>query len=162
MSDRWRGVVAALLNPELRAALAELPTAPLTDARRTRAFARLHDLGLVRPDGDGWTFDDTALRAVLAETAPVKPTGPARFVDRDGRIDRYPVGAADRRQLLVWVADQALPIGEVWNERGVNERLERFAPGGDVAVLRRHLVDAGLVERTPTGSEYARVDASDD
>ncbi|SIT75602.1 DUF2087 domain-containing protein [Microbacterium sp. RU33B] len=162
MSDRWRGVVAALLNPELRAALAELPTAPLTEARRTRAFARLEELGLVRPDGDGWTFDDTALRAVLAEGAPVKPTGPARFLDRDGRIDRYPLSAADRHQLLLWVADQVLPIGEVWSERDVNERLERFAPGGDVAALRRYLVDAGLVERTSTGSEYARVGASDD
>lgn len=29
-----------------------------------------------------------------------------------------------------------------------------YAPGGDVAVLRRYLVDAGLLERTASGSEY--------
>lgn len=39
----------------------------------------------------------------------------------------------------------------------MNERLAPFAPGGDVAVLRRYLVDHGLLERTPSGSEYAPV-----
>lgn len=161
MSERWRGVVAALANADLRAALAEVSTPTLTDARRTRAFARLENLGLIRRDGDGWRFDDAVLRDILAESAPVKPTGPDRFLDRDGRIDRYPLSAGDRRELLAWVADRALPRGEVWSEPDVNERLEPFAPAGDVAVLRRYLVDFGLVERTPTGSEYARVDASD-
>lgn len=156
MSDRWRGVVAALLNPELRTALAEVSDAPLSDSRRARAFARLEDLGLVRRHGETWVFDDAMLRDLLAEDAPVKPTGPARFLDRDGRIDRYPLSATDRRQLLVWVADQALPHDRVWSESEVNAHLEPYAPAGDVAVLRRYLVDHDLLERTPSGSEYAR------
>lgn len=160
MSDRWRGIVAALLNSELRAALAELPVAPLTEAKRVRAFARLEELGLVRRAGEGWAFADEGLREILAESAPVRPTGPARFLDREGRIDRYPLADRDRRELFVWIADQTLPHGEVWTESEVNERLDAMAPGGDVAVLRRYLVDFGLLERTRSGSEYARVDES--
>lgn len=82
----------------------------------------------------------------------------ARFLDRDGRIDRYPLRSSDRRALLTWVAAQALPRGEVIDEATVNARLEPYAPAGDVAVLRRYLVDHGLVERTRSGSEYLRVE----
>lgn len=162
MSERWRGVVAALLNPDLRAALAEVPAVSLTPARRARAFARLEELGLVRREGDGWVFTDAALRDILAENPPVRLTGPARFLDAEGRIDRYPLRDDDRRELLGWVAEQALAEGETWTESEVNERLEPYAPAGDVAVLRRYLVDFGFLERTRSGSEYARVAASAD
>lgn len=158
MTDRWRAVIAALVNPELRAALAELSYRELTDNRRERAFARLADIGLVQRDGAGdWAFDEDFVRGILAETAPPRPVGVERFLDAGGRIDRYPVHEADRRALLTHVADRAFAVGEILTERTVNERLEPFAPGGDVAVLRRHLVDHGLIERTRSGSEYARV-----
>lgn len=86
--------------------------------------------------------------------------GVERFLDASGRIDRYPQRDADRRALLAWVADRAFPGGEVLAEREVNERLAPFAPGGDVAVLRRHLVDHELLERTRSGSQYARASRS--
>lgn len=86
--------------------------------------------------------------------------GVERFLDATGRIDRYPVKDADRLDLWRWVAERALPRGEVWTEKQINERLAALAPGGDVAVLRRHLVDAGLLERTRSGSEYARAEGS--
>lgn len=156
MSDRWRGVVAALLNPDLRAALAELTAdASLTPSRRERALARLAEIGLVREVDGRPVFDETGLRGILAEGAPPKPTGPQRHLDRDGRIARYPARDGDRRELLEWVADQAVREGEVLGEAEVNERLAVFTD--DVAVLRRHLVDHELLERTPSGSEYARV-----
>lgn len=156
MSDRWRGVIAALLNPDLRAVLAEAMADPsLTEVRRARASSRLAELGLVRLIEDAVVFDDAILRAILAENPPVKPTGAARFLDRDGRIDRYPVQSSDRRELLLWVAQRAFEPGEVLSERATNERLARFTD--DVAALRRFLVDAGLLERTRSGSEYARV-----
>ncbi len=85
--------------------------------------------------------------------------GPERFLDADGRIDRYPIRAAERTELLKWIADRALPVGAVWTEREIGDLLAPFAPGGDVAVLRRHLVDHDLLERTRSGSEYARVSA---
>ena len=79
-----------------------------------------------------------------------------RFLDREGRIDRYPQQASERRRLLEWVAERALPSERPLSETEVNELVAPFAPDGDVAVLRRYLVDHGLVERTRSGSEYAR------
>lgn len=157
MSERWRGLVAVLLNPDLRTTLAELMAdGRLTDARRTRALGRLEELGLVGRDERGrpW-FDDRGIRAVLAEDAAPRPVGPQRFLDGDGRIDRYPQRAGERGELLAWVAARAVQPGEVLAEAEVNERLAEFTD--DVAVLRRHLVDHGLLERTRSGSEYARV-----
>lgn len=160
MSERWRGVLAALTNPDLRAVLAESMTAaPLTDARRGRAIARLVELGLVRESASGVVeFDETAVRRILTESPPPKPSGPRRFLTADGRIDRYPAQQSDRDELLRWIADRAFRAGEVLTEKQTNERLEPFT--GDVAVLRRYLVDAALLERTRSGSEYARVDAA--
>ena len=44
---------------------------------------------------------------------------------------------------------------QILDERETNARLEPFT--SDVAALRRHLVDAELLERTRSGSEYALV-----
>lgn len=81
-----------------------------------------------------------------------------RFLDTEGRIERYPVRMSERRALLGYIAERALPRGVVVDEEGINARLLPYAPGGDVAVLRRYLVDHALMERTPTGSEYARTE----
>lgn len=162
MSERWRGVVAALLNPDLRAALGELSAdVRLTDARRQRALRRLAELQLVEVDRNGQArFTDAALKALLAEDARPRPTGPERFLDADGPIDRYPVRAAERRELLIWIAEHALRAGEVLDERALNERLARYAD--DVAALRRYLVDNDIVERTRSGSQYALVTPAGD
>lgn len=160
MSERWRGVVAALLNPDLRAALAEVVgSGGLTDARRSRALERLAEIGLIRETAHGIAFDEEFVRGILAENPPVKPTGAQRYLDGAGRIDRYPVQDADRLELLRWVAERAFEPGEVLSERATNERLERFT--ADVAALRRYLVDAELLERTRSGSEYALVESHD-
>lgn len=112
------------------------------------------DLGLVTETETGaLAFEDAAVRAILAENAPAKPSGAQRFLDAEGRIDRYPAQQGDREQLLRWIADRAFREGEVMSEHETNERLAAFT--GDVAALRRFLVDGGLLERTPSGSEYA-------
>lgn len=158
MSERWRGVAAALLNPDLRAVLAEaIGPSELPAARRQRAAARLVEIGLLRETAAGLEFDEAFVRALLDEKPISRPTGPQRFLDGEGRIDRYPVQARDRLELLQWVAEQAFSRDEVLSERETNERLLRFAD--DTAALRRHLVDAELLERTRSGSEYALVEA---
>ncbi len=161
MSDRWRGVLAALINPELRAALAEVSARELTDNRRERAFARLDEIGLVSRGADGaWVFDGAFVRSILSENPPVRRVGHERFLTRDGRIDRYPVQQAERQELLEWVTAQAFAADDLLTESEVNERLAPYAPGGDVAVLRRYLVDHSLLERTRSGSEYARASSA--
>lgn len=158
--DRWRGVLAALLNPDLRAVLGEaLSGPPLSEPRRARAVTRLVELGVLRETEPGvFVLDDAAIRGILSENPPVKPTGAERFLDADGRIDRYPSQQGDREQLLQWVVERAFGADDVLDEAETNERLARFT--GDVAALRRYLVDAGLLERTRSGSEYARPGAS--
>lgn len=157
MSDRWRGVLASLLNPDLRVVLAEVigDRDRLTDSRRARATARLIETGLVRRTPGGLELDEEFVRGLLAEDPRPRPTGPQRFLDGSGRIDRYPVQSRDLVELLRWVAAQAFEVDEIYTEPETNERLEPFTD--DVAALRRHLVDAEVLERTRSGSEYALV-----
>ena len=67
----------------------------------------------------------------------------ARFV-RDDRLREMPARAAPRLIVLRWLAEQLEP-GRRYAEREVNERLGRHHP--DHAMLRRYLVDHGLLER---------------
>lgn len=86
--ETWRAIIAALRDDDVRAVLAETASPPRTPRARERALDRLTALGLVVRGGDGIRFDDAPLRALLV--APPRPRGPERFLDRDGRIDRYP------------------------------------------------------------------------
>lgn len=157
----WRRVLAALANRDARTAYAQavLGQDVLPDAkepRRARAVGILLDAGLVEQAGTGLAAPDAVFRDLLSQRPRRQPkTGVDRFL-RLGRIDRYPANAADRRELLAWIVGQAIRPGEELTERQVNERLLNFTD--DVVLLRRYLVDAGLLERTLSGSSYARPD----
>lgn len=159
----WRPAVAALANPHVRRVFAqvvlgvetELLGADLGRSRRRRALDTLLAAGLVR-EVDGRVVEEPgAFPRLLAGASRPRPTGPERFLDGQGRIDRYPVDAAERRALLALVAEQVLGPEEVVTEKMLGERLARFGP--DTATLRRSLVEEELLERTRSGSEYARV-----
>lgn len=70
-----------------------------------------------------------------------------------------PVSETDLRELLESIAPDLLAPGEVLTEAEMNERVARFTD--ETALLRRHLVDHGLVERTRSGSEYALAEPVD-
>ncbi|PZU46223.1 MAG: hypothetical protein DI566_08750 [Microbacterium sp.] len=154
-AEQWRAVIAALRDDAVRAVLAEtVGLDSISAKRRSRAVARLSELGILHAGDDGDpVFDDSVLTALLS--SPPRPAGNERFLDREGRIDRYPANARDRAELLAWVAARAFEPDDVLTEPEVNERLLPYAPGGDVAVLRRYLVDHGLLLRTRSGSSYA-------
>jgi hypothetical protein len=76
-----------------------------------------------------------------------------RFL-RFGRIDTYPANKAERRELLAWIVNDAIRPDEDLTEKQVNERLLGYAD--DVVMLRRYLIDFGLLERTRSGSCYSR------
>jgi hypothetical protein len=80
-------------------------------------------------------------------------TGVDRFL-RLGRIERYPANVAERRELLAWIAGDAIRSGENLTEKQVNERLLSYTD--DVVLLRRYLVDFGMLQRTASGSAYFR------
>lgn len=156
----WRRVMAALANQDARTAYAQivlwddvLPGAK--EQRRGRVIAILLEAGLVEMAGNGeLTASDRIFRNLLTQQPKRQPkTGVERFLSL-GRIDRYPASAADRRELLAWIVGEAIQPGEDLTERQVNERLLSYTD--DVVLLRRYLVDFGLLERTASGSSYSR------
>ncbi|GAB5080801.1 DUF2087 domain-containing protein [Arthrobacter sp. AD-310] len=158
----WRRVMAALASDDARTAYAQVvlgATNPadllpgVKEQRRTKAVAVLLEAGLVEQTGAGLQATGTVFRDLLSQQPRQPKTGVARFL-RLGRIDRYPASRTERRELLAWVASDAIRQGEDLSERQVNERLLSYTD--DVVLLRRYLVDFGLLERTPSGSSYSR------
>lgn len=159
----WRRVVAALANNDARTAYAqvvlgaELPEvlAGAQDQRRNRALDTLLESGLVeRNAADELVAPKSIFRDLLAQQPRRQPqSGVDRFM-RLGRIERYPANMSERRELLAWIISEAIEPGEHLSEKQVNERLLSYAE--DVVMLRRYMVDFGLLERTASGSSYSR------
>lgn len=162
----WRPLIAALANADARRVFAEVELgrpldevgAGLSPSRRQRALDAATRAGLITVDEDTASVAADRFTRALRD-APARPprTGVDRFLDAEGRIDRYPSSSADRAELFRHVAATVLAPGEVVDEAELGERLQRF--GDDTAALRRHLVDSGLVGRTASGSSYSRTDA---
>lgn len=150
----WRAVLALLANADTRAVFAEVAAAsPPSGAARGRALARLEAAGLLGRDvGGAPVVAEDRLRATLAQAATTSPSGPERFLSRGGRIVGYPSRRRDRLAVLQLVAGRCLDAGEELGEPQLGERLAEFTD--DVATLRRYLVDAGLLERSPDGRRY--------
>lgn len=98
--------------------------------------------------------------------APPAPEPPAdlqkvrratRHFDGAGRLSRWP-GRASERMLCLWVLWSRLAPGALGPEARVNADLARWHTFGDHALLRRALYDAGLVDRTPDGRAYRRIE----
>jgi hypothetical protein len=162
MADDWRRIAATLADPVRRQVYAsvvlELPLEfprDLPPKKRDKALAALAAAGLIRAEGDRYLVVDDAFAGLLAASPAVTRTGIDRFV-RDGRIDQYPVRADDRLALLTWARDRALPDATELSERELGERLSDLT--GDIAALRRYLVDAGLVVRDADGRRYRRAE----
>ena len=166
-SDSWttpdaRRLLAALANAQARRVFAEIsvgeiPGGSLSPAKLARALTLLNQAGLVETvETEGsvrYRIREHVFRDALAALSSTpSPSGVERFLTTDGRIDRYPAREADRLGLLAWVAARILDTGGRVAERELNERLARFT--GDVPMLRRYLVDSGIVNRTPDGSAY--------
>lgn len=158
MAEEWRAVVAALANPDMRLTWVRLvagasetdATAGLSPARMRKVLAGLRGAGLI--DEASVPRASVFTEVLAASPVPPRPSGPERYL-RDGRIDRYPAAQGERAELLALVASRAFRSGEVLTEAEVNERLATFHD--DVAVLRRYLVDFGLLVRTRSGSSYS-------
>ena len=81
----------------------------------------------------------------------------ARYFDEAGKLIRWP-GKASHRPDCLWVMWSRLPADRVMHEREVNRRLGAEHLFGDHALLRRELVDNGLMRRTIDGREYRRIE----
>lgn len=81
----------------------------------------------------------------------------ARLFDAEGRLIRWPK-KRNLQILCLWVMWSHLPAGTVSTEREVNERLNEWHLFGDHAILRREMIEFGLMRRTRDGREYARIE----
>jgi hypothetical protein len=90
------------------------------------------------PDGGG-----------TSATPPLRRLSPREKVERaflrDGRLVSIPAKPAKRNLLLPVILDRCFPDDRDYEEKEVNMRLALLHP--DVAALRRHLVDGGLMTR---------------
>jgi len=78
----------------------------------------------------------------------------AAFTDREGRISAFP---AQEKKFLVLLryALKDFESGKLYTEKKVNEILSRF--NEDTALLRRSLVDYGMMAREGGGGSYWKI-----
>ncbi len=95
----------------------------------------------------------------LPETPQKLATDPSllRYFDAAGRLLRWP-GKASHRLPLLWAVWAQLPARLILSEREINPWIESALAFEDYVLIRRELVNHGLLARTPDGSVYRRVE----
>ncbi|MCW5940648.1 MAG: DUF2087 domain-containing protein [Fimbriimonadaceae bacterium] len=81
------------------------------------------------------------------------------YLDAEGRLVSWPSRRNGRRlqRLALERMAQAFERGRTYTEREANEILRTRHTFGDWAMLRRELVEGGLLGRTSDGSSYWRI-----
>lgn len=160
--NAWRAILAALADDRAREVYARIVLdqpvdeflAAIPAKKAHRIVEALTAAGLVLRTPDGFEPVASAFaRALAAAGSPPRREGIHRFLE-GGRLVGMPARAADRRAVLEHVATQLLTADETITEAEINARLAEVT--GDVAGLRRALVDEGLLARTADGSAYSR------
>jgi len=82
-----------------------------------------------------------------------------QFLDSSGKITQLPQKQKTRRALLEYLAGK-FELGCMYSEREVNGICSQWHTFGDYFLLRRELVDHGLLYRERDGSRYWRAQAA--
>ena len=120
------------------------------DSAGGKRLRALTEAGLVVDDG-GVLSPGEVFAELLRESPPRAASGPERFLT-GGRLTVLPRRAQDRAEVFAWLAARVLTPGESLDERALTGRLAALAD--DPVALRRYLVDAGALARTPDGRDY--------
>jgi len=80
-----------------------------------------------------------------------------QFLDDEGRVKAWPAKRAVQKLVIEYVSGK-FESGRVYSEKEVNATLLKWHTFGDYFILRRGLVEEGLLKRTPNGAEYRRSD----
>ncbi|MBS1182533.1 MAG: hypothetical protein H6Q99_2413 [Proteobacteria bacterium] len=81
----------------------------------------------------------------------------AGHFDAEGRLVRWP-SRYGHQSLALWVLWSRLAAGAVYSEFDVSVIIRNNHLFGDHALIRRAMIDVGLIVRTPDGREYRRVE----
>ena len=87
-----------------------------------------------------------------------KSTNIAVFLDKNGRIEQIPVPNRTKVPLLRYLAEKFEP-GRDYTEKEINQLIADWHTFNDYFILRRLLVDYGLLCRVPDGSRYWKPEA---
>ena len=79
-----------------------------------------------------------------------------QFLDSSGKITQLPQKQRAKRALLEYLAEKFEP-SRIYSEREVNDICSQWHTFGDYFLMRRELVDYGLLCRERDGSHYWRV-----
>lgn len=79
----------------------------------------------------------------------------APFVDESGRITQLPAKQSTRTTVLLHLAEK-FEVNRNYSEKEVNAICQQWHTFHDYFVLRRGLVDTGLLVREQDGSRYWR------
>ena len=82
------------------------------------------------------------------------------FVDAAGRLKQWP-GKQKLQLLAIRALAEAIPAGQRFTEREINDRLNQQHTFGDPTLLRRLLCDLGYLARTSDGAAYWRTERAD-
>ncbi len=156
----WRAVFGALANEQTLRYYAQQVLGQDSDLgteRAAKARRNLEKAGLI---DEKETVDGQLFGKILAARARKVPReGPQRFFGAEGRIERFPRKHEERLEMLQLVAGKTIDPGQQLTEAELMVRLEEFTQ--DTALLRRYLVDYGVLGRQSDGSAYHLVERSD-
>jgi hypothetical protein len=106
---------------------------------------------------------DAEAQSRLSTEIPVEPVDHARVekvlrhFDDQGIMLRWP-GKTNHQMLCLWVIWSRIPAEQRFSEREINQFIIDGHSFGDHAILRRSLVDARMLTRTPDGKLYRRIE----
>ena len=132
----------------LRADLAELQEIP----------GHLTLLGLIARAAGYRNYQELKARSAPVPAPDLKRLQKAlRCFDATGRMQQWPAQTATQG-LCLWVFWANLPSRRDLTEGQVNAVLQKGSSFGDHVLLRRSLIDHGLVSRLQDGSVYRRIE----
>lgn len=159
----WQDILAILSNKATRQLFAKaelglltMPEANHLTGKELKALNRLRASAVVVPDDEGFHVNSEILRAPLSQSSTQSPqTTISKYVDGT-KLHTMPRKPEERISVLRWIMEQAVPADSSLSEPSLNERLSVFH--SDVAMLRRYMVDLGLLQRSRDGGLYSRAD----
>lgn len=98
---------------------------------------------------------ETQLEQVRSTVSPTLQ----KLLDAQGRITRWPSKLNEQQVMMEYLIDKFEPE-KGYNEKEVNELLQQWYRDPDFVLLRRSMVDAGILKRTKDGARYWREERS--
>ncbi|MEB2843880.1 DUF2087 domain-containing protein [Rhizobiales bacterium RZME27] len=123
----------------------------LSKAAGFRNFQHLRDKQQRAEVIQAWNINADPVPQPVADETRVGRT--LRLFSGDGLIIRWPTKRA-QQELCLWYLWSKIPRDRLFSEREISALLDTLHTFGDAALLRRDMVDLGMMRRNRDGSDY--------